>query len=93
MSCSHEEFRADVDVTRVLNGVPEEDGGELVAFAADIRVTCVRCGEPFGWRGVPCGVSVVGQPMRSADALELRAWLLSPAELALLNGPAGLVAP
>jgi len=93
VSCSHPEFRAEVEVTRVLNGQDERAGGEVVAFAADVRVKCVACGEPFAWRGVPCGISVNGAPMRSADGLELRAWLVSPAEMALLDAPAGLVAP
>lgn len=89
--CLHEEFEAHVEVTRVQNG--DQGTDELIAFGCDIRVRCVECGEPFGFRGVPCGISVNGRPMRSADALELRAWLLSPAEIALLDGPAGLVAP
>lgn len=92
-TCVHPEFRASVDVTRILNDVPEDEGGEAVHFAADVRVECAACGEPFGFRGVPCGVSIVGVPMRSADALELRAWLLSPAELALVEQPAGVMAP
>ena len=90
MSCHHENFTADCDVRRVLD---DREGGDLTAFALDVRVRCADCGEPFGFRGVPCGVSVVGQPMRSADALELRAWLLSPSERALTDGPAGLCAP
>jgi hypothetical protein len=87
VSCEHPVFEAQVDVTRVLHD------GELVSFAADVRVRCVACGEPFGWRGVECGASVNGPPMRSADGLQLRAWLLSPSEMKLLNGPAGLVGP
>lgn len=93
-SCAHESFRADAQVGRILNGREEADGGELVAFSCEVRVECADCGQAFGWRGVPCGVSINGQPMRSADALELRAWLLSPSELALLEGGlAGLFAP
>lgn len=92
MSCQHTNFDAACDITRVLDGRPD---GDLTALAIDLRVTCADCGEPFGFRGVPCGVSVVGQPMRSGDALELRVWLLSPAKLALArqHGPAGLTAP
>lgn len=94
-SCVHEDFEAHCDVTRVLNGREEAEGGELVAFALDVRVVCAGCGESFGFRGVPCGISANGVPTRSADALELRAWLLSPAELVLAarEGPTGLVAP
>lgn len=95
MSCVHENFEARCDVTRVLDGREESEGGELVAFALEVRIVCTGCGEPFGFRGVPCGVSVNGQPMRSMDALELRAWLVSPAELELAqrDGPAGMTAP
>jgi hypothetical protein len=90
VSCHHENFAASCDVTRVLDG---HEDGDLTAFALDLRVACADCGADFGFRGVPCGVSVNGQPMRSADALELRAWLLSPSELALVDEPAGLRAP
>jgi len=92
-ACRHESFVVQADVTRVLNDREEIAGGEVVMFACDLRVRCENCGEAFGWRGVPCGTSVAGQPMRSADALELRAWLLSPADLGLAGVPAGLLAP
>lgn len=93
--CNHEQFRVDADVTRILNGATEADGSELVAFACNLRVRCENCSASFAWRSVDCGVSVNGRPMRSADGLELRAWLVSPAELALLDPsvPAGIEAP
>lgn len=95
MSCAHENFEAGCDVTRVLDGREESEGGELVAFALEVEVACSDCGARFGFRGVPCGVSLNGSPARSADALTLRAWLVSPAELVLarMEGPAGVTAP
>lgn len=61
--------------------------------ACDLRVSYTDCGRPFGWGGVPCDISVNGEPMRGADALELRAWLVSPSEFDLIDGPVGLLAP
>lgn len=85
--CTHENFAAQVDVNRMM------DEGAITGFLAEIHVTCADCGEPFGWRGVRCGISVHGPPMRNADATELRAWLLSPAEMALVSGAPGVECP
>lgn len=81
MSCQHEDFEARCEVSRVT---PDE-GTEVVAFTLDVRVHCVACGEPFGFRGMAPGLSW-GEPTRSADAQEARLPLLTPSELAL-NGP------
>jgi hypothetical protein len=61
--CVHDNFHADVRVARI------EDVGK---FVAEIRVTCVTCGEPFRFVGVPAGLSYA-QPMVSIDGLELNA--------------------
>lgn len=61
--CRHGNFAAAVDVYRF------EDTGK---FMADIRVTCVECGEPFRFLGVPAGVSW-SHPACSIDGLELHA--------------------
>lgn len=87
-ACKHSDFAVEAEVQPCMDA-----GDTIVAYACDLRIRCVECGEPFGWRGMPCGVSVNGAPMRSADALEMRAWLLSPSEIALTSGPAGLRAP
>lgn len=86
-ACTHEDFVANVDVHRM------HEEGEVTGFLTEIHVRCADCGEAFGWRGVPCGISVRGAPMRSADATELRAWLLSPADMALADGPPGVACP
>jgi hypothetical protein len=61
--CTHPEFHANVAVARI------EDVGK---FVAEIRVRCVRCGEPFRFVGVPAGLSY-DHPMVSIDGLELNA--------------------
>lgn len=87
MTCEHQDFEARVVVTRL-----SDDGtGEGVhAFVADITVRCAVCQEPFGWKGPPVGLSW-REPRVSADALELRAPLMSPAEMELA-GPLHAVA-
>lgn len=92
-ACQHRNFKADAEVTRILNGIDEADGGELVAFVAEMRVACADCGAAFGWRGVPCGITQNGHPTRNATGDTLVAWLLSPSELALAEPPAGMTAP
>lgn len=90
--CTHEQFEADVNVVRLLDG---REGGEVCHFVAEVAVRCAGCGADFGFRGVECGASITGSPMRSVDALELRVPLLTPSELVLAarDGLAGLTAP
>ncbi len=61
--CTHQQFRADVDVNRF------EDTG---AFMADIRVQCIACGEPFRFLGVDAGLRW-DRPTCSIDGRELHA--------------------
>lgn len=75
--CEHPDFVAHVDVTRLT-----DDDEEAHAFAADVTVRCAACGAAFGWKGPPIGFSL-SEPRVSADALTLRAPLMSPAEMAL----------
>lgn len=70
--CEHENFRADVAVNRLL------DSG---MFAADVKIECTDCGEPFRFVGLPAGVSFE-RPMVAIDGLELRA----PIEPASVKG-------
>lgn len=81
MSCQHENFESDVAVGRIA----AEEDGDIVIFVADVRVKCVDCGESFGFRGLPPGMSW-GEPTRTVDALEACLPLLSPSDLAL-SGP------
>lgn len=60
--CNHEDFRADVDVTRL------EDSGR---FQADVRIKCNQCGLPFRFIGLPAGLDLNGAAT-SADATEAR---------------------
>lgn len=84
MSCQHETFEAVVNVGRI--GGDGEDGGSPHWFTADVRVRCLECGEPFAFKGLPCGVSQ-NRPMVSADGLEARLPLASPSEVALSEMP------
>lgn len=68
--CPHEDFAAEVDVNRLLDG--QEDGSAPRAYSASIRVCCAQCGEPFRWIGVPAGLRP-DRPMVSVDETELRA--------------------
>lgn len=51
LACKHEDFAAEVDVQRL------EDVGR---FAADVRIKCAQCGEPFRFLGLPCGIDLNG---------------------------------
>ncbi|WP_052372820.1 hypothetical protein [Amycolatopsis taiwanensis] len=66
--CQHENFAAVVAVNRLT----VIDDGPVEAFAADIRVNCADCGEPFRWIGAPAGV-FGDRPGVSIDETELRA--------------------
>lgn len=67
-ACPHDDLEAWVDVNR-LTAV---EGGPVTGYAADIRVKCAQCGEPFRWIGCQAGLSPA-RPMVSVDEAELRA--------------------
>jgi hypothetical protein len=67
--CPHEDFEARVEVNRLL---ASEGDTEPNAFAADITVSCVACGERFRWIGVPAGLNG-GHPTCSVDEFTLHA--------------------
>lgn len=75
-SCRHEDFRAEVKVTRLL------DTG---AFMAEISVECSQCGEPFRFRGVDAGLNFE-RPAVSIDGLELNAPIEPEGVKALQSG-------
>ncbi len=60
--CSHENFSCCVDVTRLQ---------DIAGYSADIRITCMECGTPFRFIGVPGGSSM-REPMASPGGVELR---------------------
>lgn len=69
--CLHESFDAEVTVNRL----PEEEGGPIKNYSADVRVKCHDCGLPFRFMGLPYGldlrgaaVSVNGEEARLAIA-------------------------
>ncbi|MFR0354129.1 hypothetical protein [Streptomyces sediminimaris] len=67
--CPHENFDAYVEVNRVT---ASDSDATVIGYAADIKVNCRECREPFRWTGVPAGCSP-RQPMCSVDETELRA--------------------
>jgi hypothetical protein len=69
-SCDHPDFTADVDVNRI--GTGDTDDGSPRAYMADVRVSCLACGERFEWMGLAAGMSFA-HPMVSVDGTELHA--------------------
>ena len=66
-ACEHLEFDAEARIARLTDSV-----GVVTGFAADLRVSCAGCKEPFVWKGLEAGVDP-NQPMVSIDGQELRA--------------------
>lgn len=71
--CKHENFNCFANVGRLtdLVGRPPDE----LAFTVDVRITCIDCGMPFEWVGLPNGSSHY-QPTVSIDGQELRAPLV-----------------
>lgn len=67
--CPHEDFNVFAAVNRITRS---DEDPTVIAYTADLRVSCVNCGEPFRWTGVQAGMSPK-QPMVSPDEFELRA--------------------
>ncbi|MDX3634305.1 hypothetical protein PV728_29390 [Streptomyces europaeiscabiei] len=67
--CTHEDFDAVVGVARIT---ASDDDPTVIGYAAEIKVNCQACGEPFRWTGVPAGLSP-RQPMCSVDETTLHA--------------------
>lgn len=66
--CPHENFTARVEVNRLK----PSDEEPVDAYAADVRISCSDCGEPFRFIGVQAGLRP-DRPMCSVDETELRA--------------------
>lgn len=73
--CQHENFTADVAVARILDG----EGTDPVSYVATVKVSCADCGEPFGFRGPPAGVSW-REPRCAIDARSIDLPLMDPSE-------------
>ncbi|WP_320784185.1 hypothetical protein [Streptomyces sp. CRN 30] len=65
--CPHEDFDAYVAVNRIT---ASDSDPTVTGYAADIKVNCRACDEPFRWTGVPAGVSPA-HPTCSVDETEL----------------------
>lgn len=66
--CDHPEFAANVQVGRIS----KVDGGPIVAYKAEVTISCHKCGKPFRFLGLPTGDNAA-VPMVSVGATELRA--------------------
>ena len=69
MACQHENFTAQVNVSRLTKS---DTDNTVVGYLAEVRVNCIDCGLPFEWIGVDAGM-MHSKPMASLDAQELRA--------------------
>jgi hypothetical protein len=69
-ACPHLQFEASVEVNRLTD--TDEPGAPVTGYAAEIRIRCAGCEEPFRWIGLQAGLSA-SRPMCSADETELRA--------------------
>lgn len=85
MACQHENFEAEANIGRITG----EQNGDIAAYVCELRVRCVDCGEPFGFRGMSPGLSWA-DPTRSPDAQEARLPLLTPSDMALAGPLPGL---
>lgn len=83
-ACNHEHQEVGARVV----GLDEGEG--VHRFLAEMSITCADCGEPFGFRGLPCGVSTAGGAYVDPAATELRVVLYSPSDLALVGPLPGL---
>lgn len=68
MTCEHHAFKTIARIGRLL---AKEGDTAAVAFTAELRITCVDCGEPFQFIGLPAGSSPVA-PSVSVDGEEAR---------------------
>ena len=65
--CNHDEIETTVELDRLT----ETEGGPIVGWVADVRISCVVCGERFVFMG-PSGFSFKC-PTVSLDGYTLRA--------------------
>ena len=66
--CEHNVFECNVNVNRILK---DEQSTEVMRFNADVRITCVECGTPFRFIGLPAGSDLNGAAV-SIDGTEAR---------------------
>jgi len=67
--CEHNQFRASVNVSRLEDN---EASGVITGYTADVKISCLECGQPFEFVGLEAGLSPFG-PMVNVDSTELRA--------------------
>lgn len=83
--CNHERFEASVAVNRIL----ESKDGPVERICADVRISCVDCGVPLRFIGLPFGVDLNGAAV-SSDGEEARLAVAPKGEvLTLVEGCSG----
>lgn len=66
-ACPHEHF----ETWSVVNRLTLEDDEPVFAYAAEVRINCTDCSEPFRFIGVQAGLRP-DRPTCSVDETELR---------------------
>lgn len=64
--CTHENFKADVDVIKLTKA-----DGEVEGYTAEMHINCGQCGEAFEFIGIPLGSSP-REPAANFDGTEAR---------------------
>lgn len=82
MTCTHENFRASVDVFRLS----EKEGGPVTHYSAEIRIFCAACGVRFLPQGLPVGLNPY-QPTTDLEGSTLNVPIMPPGEKAPLGLP------
>ena len=67
-ACPHGDFAAFVDVARLA---ANDTDPSIVGYAAEVRIHCANCDEPFRFVGMPAGM-MADRPACSADETEAR---------------------
>ena len=72
MSCEHKNFKAQVDVHRLIT-IPDVDTpeGEITRYTADVSITCADCHMPFRFKGLQGGVNP-SHPTCDVEEIEAR---------------------
>ncbi len=81
MACDHTRHHVDLEILFL------EDRQR---YLAEIKLTCAECGKPFGFRGLPVGISTESGAHVDPTAQTLRLVLLSPSEMELAGPLPGL---
>ena len=71
MACGHKDFEAEVNCIRIN----ATEGGDIIAYAAEVKVRCRNCHIRFRFLGLPIGVLPKG-PASDPTGMEARLAML-----------------